>query len=42
MFRLYALDVDAIAPQTNNRRGVFSAMKDHVIAYGELSGFYAK
>lgn len=42
VFRLYALDVDAIAPRTNDRRGVLSAMEDHVIAYGELNGFYAK
>jgi Raf kinase inhibitor-like YbhB/YbcL family protein len=42
VFRLYALDVDAIAPRTNDRKGVLSTMEDHVIAYGELSGFYAK
>jgi len=42
VFRLYALDVDAIAPRTNDRKGVLSAMKDHVIAYDELNGLYAK
>jgi len=42
VFRLYALDVDAIAPRTNDRKGILSAMEDHVIAYGELNGFYAK
>ena len=42
VFRLYALDVDTIAPKANNRQGVLSAMQDHAIAYGELSGFYAK
>ncbi len=42
VFRLYALDVDAIQPKKNNRRGVLKAMENHVIAYGELNGFYAK
>jgi Raf kinase inhibitor-like YbhB/YbcL family protein len=42
VFRLYALDIDAIRPETNNRQGVVRAMENHVIAYGELSGFYAK
>lgn len=42
VFRLYALDVEAIQPKTNNRQGVLKAMENHVIAYGELSGFYEK
>jgi Raf kinase inhibitor-like YbhB/YbcL family protein len=42
VFRLYALDVDAIQPETDNRQGVLRAMENHVIAYGELNGFYAK
>jgi len=42
VFRLYALDVDAIEPRTTDRKGVLGAMEDRVIAYGELSGFYAK
>ena len=42
VFRLYALDVDAIQPKKDNRRGVLKAMEDHIIAYGELNGFYAK
>jgi Raf kinase inhibitor-like YbhB/YbcL family protein len=42
VFRLYALDVDAIQPETDKRQGVLGAMENHVIAYGELNGFYAK
>ena len=42
VFRLYALDVEAIQPRTNDRKGVLSAIENHVIAYGELSGFYEK
>jgi phosphatidylethanolamine-binding protein (PEBP) family uncharacterized protein len=42
VFRLYALDVDAIKPEPNNRRGVLQAMADHITAYGELNGFYTK
>ncbi|MBN1814293.1 MAG: YbhB/YbcL family Raf kinase inhibitor-like protein [Anaerolineae bacterium] len=42
VFRLYALDVDTIQPRTDNRQGVLKAMENHVIAYGELSGFYKK
>jgi len=42
VFRLYALDVGAIRPKTSNRQGVLRAMENHVIAYGELSGFYEK
>jgi Raf kinase inhibitor-like YbhB/YbcL family protein len=42
VFRLYALDIDAIRPATNDRKGVLRAMENHVVAYGELSGFYEK
>jgi Raf kinase inhibitor-like YbhB/YbcL family protein len=42
VFRLYALDLDTIQPRTNDRIGVLKAMENHVIAYGELSGFYEK
>jgi hypothetical protein len=42
VFRIYALDIDTIQPETNDRRGVFKAMESHVLAYGELSGFYEK
>ena len=42
VFRIYALDVVRIQPETNDRRGVFKAMENHVLAYGELSGFDEK
>jgi Raf kinase inhibitor-like YbhB/YbcL family protein len=42
VFCLYALDVEAIRPEADNRRGVLRAMENHVIAYGELNGFYEK
>lgn len=42
VFRLYALDVEAIRPETDNRQGVLEAIENHVIAYGELNGFYEK
>ena len=42
VFRLYALDIDAIQPVARSKWGVLRAMENHVIAYGELSGFYAK
>jgi len=42
VFRMYALDIGTIQPETNDRRGVFKAMEGHVLAYGELSGFYEK
>jgi Raf kinase inhibitor-like YbhB/YbcL family protein len=42
VFRLYALDVDVIQLKKDNRRGVLKAMENHIIAYGELNGFYAK
>lgn len=37
-FRVYALDVDAIDPDSNNRAGVLAGMEGHVLAYGELIG----
>jgi Raf kinase inhibitor-like YbhB/YbcL family protein len=42
VFRIYALDVDALQPETNDRQGVLKAMRGHVLAYGELSGFRAR
>jgi phosphatidylethanolamine-binding protein (PEBP) family uncharacterized protein len=42
VFRLYVLDVEAIQPKTDNRQGVPKAMENHVVAHGELSGFYEK
>lgn len=41
-FRLYALDVDAIQPETKTRSGVMKAMEGHILAYGELNGFREK
>jgi Raf kinase inhibitor-like YbhB/YbcL family protein len=42
VFRLYALDIDAIQPEEDNRSGVLKAMENHIIAYGKLNGFYEK
>jgi Raf kinase inhibitor-like YbhB/YbcL family protein len=42
VFRIYALDTDTIQPETNDRQGILKAMQGHVLAYGELSGFYAR
>jgi Raf kinase inhibitor-like YbhB/YbcL family protein len=41
LYRLYALDVPAIEPESDDKRGVLSAMQGHVLAYGELRGRYA-
>ncbi len=38
-FRVYALDVDTIQPESNARRDVLAAIEGHVLAYGELIGF---
>src|SRR5262249_14434214 len=37
-FRVYALDVDRIAPASNDRPGVMQAIDGHILAYGELVG----
>ena len=42
VFRVYALDVDTLQSRTNARSDVLKAMDGHVLAFGELSGFYAK
>ena len=42
VFRVYALDVDTLQPKTNARGDVLKAMDGHILAFGELSGFYAK
>lgn len=42
VFRIYALDIDTIQPETNDRRGVFKAIENRFLAYSELSGFYEK
>ena len=38
-FRVYALDVDTIQPESNARSDVLAAIEGHVLAYGELIGF---
>jgi Raf kinase inhibitor-like YbhB/YbcL family protein len=42
VFRVYALDVDTLQPKNSARGNVLNAMDGHILAYGELSGFYAK
>ena len=38
-FRVYALDVDAIDPESSSRSDVLAAMEDHILGYGELVGY---
>src|SRR5882762_10108948 len=40
VFRVYALDVDRIQPEANNKAGVMDAMKGHILTYGELVGLF--
>ncbi|HYR85969.1 MAG TPA: YbhB/YbcL family Raf kinase inhibitor-like protein [Terriglobia bacterium] len=40
VFRVYALDVDQIQPETNNKAGVMDAMTGHIITFGELVGLF--
>ena len=37
-FRVYALDVESLRPESNDRAGVMKAMAGHILAYGELVG----
>ncbi len=37
-FRVYALDVDQLQPESNDRAGVMKAMEGHILGYGELVG----
>jgi len=37
-FRVYALDVERIQPESNSRSDVLAAIEGHVLAYGELIG----
>jgi Raf kinase inhibitor-like YbhB/YbcL family protein len=39
-FRLYALDVKKIQPDTEKRKDILKAMEPHIIGYGELTGKY--
>jgi Raf kinase inhibitor-like YbhB/YbcL family protein len=40
-FRVYAVDVDTIQPESNSRSDVLAALQGHVLAYGELIGLRA-
>ncbi len=40
VFRLYALDVDTLAPEADDKASILKAMEGHILAYGELTGFY--
>jgi Raf kinase inhibitor-like YbhB/YbcL family protein len=40
VYRLYALDVEALQPRQDGKAGVLRAMGGHVLAYGELVGTY--
>jgi len=41
-WRLYALDVEALEPVQDTRRGVLEAMQGHILACGTLTGFYGR
>ena len=38
-FRVYALDVDTIQPESSSRSDVLAAMQGHILGYGELIGY---
>jgi Raf kinase inhibitor-like YbhB/YbcL family protein len=38
-FRVYALDVDTVSPESDSRSDILAAIESHVLAYGELIGF---
>jgi Raf kinase inhibitor-like YbhB/YbcL family protein len=40
IFRLYALDVAQLHPASRDRDAVMNAMTGHVLAYGEMVGFF--
>jgi Raf kinase inhibitor-like YbhB/YbcL family protein len=40
VFRVYALNVDKIQPETNDREGVLRAMEGHILTFGELIGAF--
>jgi Raf kinase inhibitor-like YbhB/YbcL family protein len=40
VYRLYALDVQDLQPARDSKAGILRAMRDHVLAYGELVGTY--
>lgn len=41
-FRLYALSVPRIAIANPDRKALLAAMRGHILAYGELDGYYRK
>ena len=42
IFRLYALDVPLSLPSGKNKKQLAAAVKDHVIAEGQLTGLYGR
>jgi Raf kinase inhibitor-like YbhB/YbcL family protein len=42
IFRVYALDVPQLQPVSPDHDAIISAMKGHVLGFGELSAFYSK
>jgi Raf kinase inhibitor-like YbhB/YbcL family protein len=42
VFRLYALDVPLALPSGKNKEQLAAAVKDHVLAKGQLTGLYAR
>lgn len=40
LFRLYVLDVAQIHPSSGDRDSVMEAMRDHVLAFGEIVGLF--
>ena len=40
VFRVYALDVPQLTPAAQDRAAVMESMKGHVLAYGEMVGFF--
>jgi Raf kinase inhibitor-like YbhB/YbcL family protein len=40
LFRLYVLDVAQIHPSSPDRDSVMEAMRDHVLAFGEIAGLF--
>lgn len=41
-FKAYALDIELNLPAGSDKRNLLQAMEDHIIATGELMGYYQK
>lgn len=41
-FKVYALDTKLNLDSNSRKKGVEKAMKDHILAKGELVGFYSR